>query len=155
MKYLLLALALTACAPAVIQSQPVPVVIAAPAPVVTVPPVVVPAPVPVPAPIVVIPAPVVPASLPTGPLVTLDASQVTVTLADSTLTIKLTDPAGTWLRLTLPDGSESGITDNGACHCIGLGGASAHLLNVGFLAGLSVFTSPTLDGPWTLAAKTQ
>jgi hypothetical protein len=156
MKYLLLALALTACAPAVIQSQPVPVVVVAPAPVVTVPPVVVPAPVPVPAPIVVIPAPVVPASLPTGPLVTLDASVLTVTLKDSTLTIKLTDDAkGTWFRLTLPDGTASGITDIGPCHCLGLGGASAHLLNVSFLAGLVISTSPTLDGPWTVAARTQ
>jgi hypothetical protein len=137
MKYLLLALVLSACTvPAVVQVQPAPVVIAAPAPVVTVPP-------------------VIPASLPTGPLVTLDSSAVTVTLAGNVLTIKLTDPAGTWLRLTLPDGSESGITDNGACHCIGLGGVSAHLLNVGFLAGLVISTSPTLDGPWTLAARTQ
>jgi hypothetical protein len=133
-----LALTLAACTvPAVVQVQPAPVVIAAPAPVVTVPP-------------------VIPASLPTGPLVTLDSSAVTVTLAANVLTIQLAPSmTGTWLRLTLPDGSESGITDNGACHCIGLGRASAHLLNVSFLAGLSVFTSPSLDGPWTLAAKTQ
>jgi hypothetical protein len=143
MKLLLLALALTACAmPAVVQVQPAPVVIVAPAPVVTLPPVTAP---------IVLSTPV---PLPTGPL-TLDSSAVTVTLAANVLTIKLTDPAGTWLRLTLPDGSESGITDNGPCHCIGLGGVSAHLLNVGFLAGLSVFTSPSLDGPWTLAARTQ
>jgi hypothetical protein len=136
MKCLLLALALTACAPAVIQAQQ-PVVIVAPAPVVTV-------------------SPVIPASIPTGPLVTLDASVLTVTLKDSTLTIKLTDDAkGTWLRLTLPDGTASGITDIGPCHCLGLGGASAHLLNVGFLPGLVISTSPTLDGPWTLAARTQ
>jgi hypothetical protein len=157
MKYLLLALALSACTvPAVVQVQPPPVVVVAPAPVVTVPPVVVPAPVPVPAPVVVIPAPVIPASVPTGPLVVLDASVLTVTLKDSTLTIKLTDDAkGTWFRLTLADGTASGITDIGPCHCIGLGGASAHLLNVGFLPGLVISTSPTLDGPWTLAAKTQ
>jgi hypothetical protein len=137
MKYLLLALALTACTvPAVVQVQPAPVVIVAPAPVVTVPP-------------------VIPAGLPTGPLTTLDSSAVTVTLAANVLTIKLTDPAGTWLRLTLPDGSESGITDFGPCHCIGLGGQGPHLLNVGFLAGLSVVTSPSLDGPWTVAARTQ
>jgi hypothetical protein len=153
----LLALVLSACAmPAVVQVQPAPVVVVAPAPVVTVPPVVVPAPVIVPAPVVVIPAPVIPASIPTGPLVTLDASVLTVTLKDSTLTIKLTDDAkGTWMRLTLPDGKESGITDVGPCHCLGLGGASAHLLNVSFLPGLVISTSPTLDGPWTIAAKTQ
>jgi hypothetical protein len=49
----------------------------------------------------------------------------------------------------------SGVTDSGACHCIGLGGNGPHVLNVGFLAGLTVSTSPSLDGPWTLAATTQ
>ena len=49
----------------------------------------------------------------------------------------------------------SGITDANACHCIGLGGAGAHQVGVSFLAGLTVLTSPTLDGPWTVAAHTQ
>ena len=148
MKYILLALALTACTPMVIQQQPAPVVIVAPAPVVTLPPVEVP-----PAPVIV---PVSLPPVPAGPLTVLDASQVTVTLSDSTLTIALApNVSGTWLRLTLPSGAESGITDSGACHCIGLGGEGPHLLNVGFLAGLTVLTSRTLDGPWTLAAHTQ
>jgi len=121
-RYLLLALALTACAmPAVTQTQPAPVVIVAPAPVVT-----------------------------------LDASAVTVTLADSTLTIQLApNVTGTWLRLTLPSGAQSGITDANACHCIGLGGAGAHVIEVSTPVGLSVYTSPSLDGPWTLAARAQ
>jgi hypothetical protein len=139
-----LALTLAACTvPAVVQVQPTPVVIVTPVPPVTVPP--------VPAPVIV------PVSLPpAGPLVTLNASAVTVTLAANVLSIRLTDDlAGTWLRLTLPDGSNSGITDFGPCHCIGLGGNGTHLLNVSFLPGLSVLTSSTLDGPWTVAARTQ
>ncbi|WP_407540452.1 hypothetical protein Q0M94_03375 [Deinococcus radiomollis] len=153
-RYLLLALALTACTvPAVVQVQPAPVVVVAPAapvppPVVSVPPVAVPV-------ILSTPTPL-PAPVPIGPLTILDASSVTVTLADSTLTIALPpNVTGVWLRLTLPSGAQSGITDAGACHCIGLGGQGPHLLNVGFLAGMSVYTSPTLDGPWTLAATTQ
>ena len=142
MKYLLLALALTACAPPTLVQQPV--VVEAPAPVITVPPVA--------APVVLS----VPVPLPATPLTILDAYAVTVTLVNSTLTIALTDDAqGTWLRLTLPSGAQSGITDSGACHCIGLGGQGAHLLNVSYLPGLSVSTSPSLDGPWTLAATTQ
>ena len=146
MKYLLLALLLTACVPAVVQTQP-PVVIVTPAPVVVAAPrVIVPDPVPV----------IIPATLPTGPLVVLDASQVTVVLSGNTLSIALApDVTGTWLRLTLPDGRESGITDNGACHCLGLGGASAHLVAVTFLPGLTVSTSSSLDGPWTVAAMTR
>ena len=150
MKYILLALALTACTPMVIQQQPAPVVIVAPPPVVTLPPVEVP---PV---LAVAPVVAVLAAVPPAPLVISDASQVTVTLSDSTLTIALSpNVTGTWLRLRLPSGAQSGITDANACHCIGLGGSGAHLLNVGFLAGLSVYTSPSLDGPWTLAARTQ
>lgn len=146
-RFILLALALTACAmPAVTQTQPV--VIVAPAPVVTMPPV----PVTAPAPIVLS----TPVPLPAAPLTILDASSVTVTLSDSTLTIALApNVTGTWLRLTLPSGAESGITDSGVCHCTGLGGEGPHLLNVGFLGGLTVLTSPTLDGPWTVAARTQ
>ncbi len=157
-RFIMLAmLALTACAPAVVKAQPPvvtpPVVVVVPAPVI---PASVPAPVPAPV-VSVLPssAPMI-LPLPVGPLTVLDASQVTVTLADSTLTIALApNVSGTWLRLTLPDGHESGITDNGACHCTGLGGNGPHLLNVGFLAGLTVLTSPTLDGPWTVAARTQ
>ena len=149
-RLLLLSLALSACAmPAVTQQQPAPVVIVAPAPVVTLPPIAAPV-------VLSVPVPLPAAPVPTGPLTILDASQVTVTLADHTLTIALTDDAhGTWLRLTLPSGAQSGITDSGSCHCIGLGGNGPHLLNVSFLAGLSVYTSPTLDGPWVLAATTQ
>ena len=132
MKLLLLALALTACAPAVVQSQP-PVVV------VVQPPVVVP-----------------PASLPTGPLVTLDATSVTVTLADQTLTIRLTDDAaGAWVRLVLPDGTVSPVTESPGCACLGLGGNSAHQFSVTFLPGLSVETSISPLGPWIPAARTQ
>ena len=141
MKLLLLALTLTACAPAVVQSQP-PVVVVVPAP----------------APVVTPPAPVVlpPASLPTGPLVSLDATAVTVALVDQTLTIRLTDDAvGAWVRLVLPDGSISPVTQSPGCACLGLGGASAHSFAVTFLPGLSVETSTSLLGPWIPAACTQ
>ena len=137
MKLLLLALALTACAPAVVQSQP-PVVVVVPAPVQP-PPVVLP-----------------PASLPTGPLVTLDTTAVTVALVDQTLTIRLTDDAvGAWVRLVLPDGSISPVTQSPGCACLGLGNASAHSFAVTFLAGLSVETSTSPLGPWIPAARTQ
>ncbi|WP_407543766.1 hypothetical protein Q0M94_28605 (plasmid) [Deinococcus radiomollis] len=153
-RYLLLALALTACAMPAIQQQPV--VIQPPAPALSVPPVVTLPPVVVPPVLAVAPVIAVLAAVPPAPLTVLDASQVTVTLADSTLTIALApNVSGVWLRLTLPHDIQSGITDTGACRCIGLGGQGPHLLNVGFLAGLSVYTSPTLDGPWTLAATTQ
>ena len=141
-KLLFLSLTLTACAMPTIQQQPV--VVQAPAPVVSVPPVA---------------APVIlstPMALPVTPLTIVDASSVTVALADSTLTIALApNVSGVWLRLTLPHGVESGITDTGPCHCIGLGGQGAHQIDVGFLTGLSVYTSASLDGPWTLAATTQ
>ncbi|WP_407538864.1 hypothetical protein Q0M94_11855 [Deinococcus radiomollis] len=151
---LALALALTACAMPAIQQQPV--VIQPPAPALSVPPVVTLPPVVVPPVLAVAPVIAVLAAVPPAPLTILDASSVTVTLADSTLTIALApNVSGTWLRLTLPHGIESGITDANACHCIGLGGQGPHQINVGFLAGLSVYTSPTLDGPWTLAATTQ
>ena len=147
-RYLLLALTLTACAMPAVQRQPAQA--QAPTPVVSVPP--------VPAPVILstpVPLPV-PVPVPAGPLTILDASQVTVTLAANTLTVALSpNVTGTWLRLTLSDGRESGITDSDPCHCIGLGGDGPHALNVGFLAELSVYTSPTLDGPWTLAAHTQ
>ena len=140
MKLLLLVLALTACAPAVVQSQP-PVVVVTPAPL------------PVPAPVVVV---VPPASLPTGPLLVLDSTAVTVTLTDQTLTIRLTDAAaGAWVRLVLPDGSVSPVTQSPGCACIGLGGNSAHQFSVTFLPGLSVETSTSPLGPWTPAARTR
>ena len=142
MKLLLLALALTACAPAVVQSQP-PVVVVTPAP----------APLPVPAPVVVV---VPPASLPTGPLLVLDSTAVTVTLQDQVLTIRLTDDAvGAWVRLVLPDGTVSPVTQSPGCACLGLGGASAHSFAVSFLPGLSVETSASPLGPWTPAARTR
>ena len=145
MKLLLLALTLTACAPAVVQSQPPVVVVVPPAPAT--------APAPVPAPVVVV---VPPASLPTGPLVTLDATAVTVTLVDQTLTIALApNVSGAWVRLVLPDGSISPVTQSPGCACLGLGGASAHSFAVTFLAGLSVETSTSPLGPWIPAARTQ
>ena len=129
MRYLLLALALTACAPAVIQTQP---------PVVTVPPIV---------------APPVPA--PPGPLVTLDASALTVTLQGQVLTVRLTDDvAGAWVRLVFPDGTVSPVTQSPGCACLGLGGNSAHQFSVTFLPGLSVETSVSPSGPWIPAART-
>ena len=148
-KLLLLSLTLlSACAMPALQQQPV--VVQPPAPVVSVPPV--PAPVVLSTP-VPLPAPV---PVPVGPLTVLDASQVTVTLVNSTLTIALApNVSGVWLRLTLPDKTDSAITNFGACHCIGLGGQGAHRIDVDFLAGLSVYTSASLDGPWTLAATTQ
>ena len=73
MKYILLtfALALTACAPAVVKTDP-PVVIIVP-PVILPPPVVLP-----------------PATIPAGPLVVTDASQVVTTLVKDVLKIELT-----------------------------------------------------------------
>ena len=139
MKYLLLAfaLALTACAPAVVKTDP-PVVI-------IVPPVIIPPPV------------IPPATIPAGPLVVTDASQVVTTLVKDVLKIELTPGVlGVWLRLTLPDGTPSPVTDtNGPCHCLGLGGASAHEISLTFLPGVLVSTSPSLDGPWTPAALTR
>lgn len=140
MKLFLLALALTACAPAVVQSQP-PVIVVTPAPL------------PVPAPVVVV---VPPASLPTGPLLVLDSTAVTVTLQDQVLTIWLTDDAaGAWVRLLLPDGAVSPVTQSPGCACLGLGGNSAHQFSVTFLPGLSVETSISPLGPWIPAARTR
>ena len=126
-----------------------------PAPVITLPPVPEPMPEP-PLPVPPTPEPLPAPVLDLPPLLLLDDSKVTTTLADRTLTVELApDVAGVWLRLTLPDGRQSGVTDHGACRCIGLGGNGPHRLAVLNMPGLTVLTGLTLSGPWTVAATTQ
>jgi hypothetical protein len=137
---LLLTRALTACAPGMTQVTQAPVRPQAAA--VTVTP-----PVPV----------IVPGTVePEAPLTITDASAVTVTLAHNILTIALNpDVPGIWLRLTLADGRGSPITDNGPCHCIGLGGSGTSQLALSNPVGLTVLTSVNLNGPYTEAAHTR
>lgn len=151
-RILLPVLFLTACSapisvplPPVVTDLPVPVTTTPPAPEPQPPVLQPPAPSPTPEPV---PAP--------PPLLVLDESAVTTTLEDSRLTVQLApEVSGVWLRLTLPDGSESGVTDHGACRCVGLGGDGPHRIVVLNLPGMTVLTSPTLDGSWTVAARTQ
>jgi hypothetical protein len=87
----------------------------------------------------------------------MDASAVTVTMTDANLTIKLTEDAqGAWVRVLLPDGTVSPATLSPAGAFLGLGGLSAHRIDLSFLPGLRIETAlnPTA-GPWTLAARTQ
>jgi hypothetical protein len=132
MKAILLALALTACT------------VPAQAPAVT----------PTPSPVTVTPdpAPVIPA--PTGPLLVLDSSGVTVTLENKVLKIELTS-APVWMRIKLPDDSISPITVSPYCGCLDMHAGGLTILKVDFLKGLTVETSTSTSGPWTVAAKTQ
>jgi hypothetical protein len=105
------------------------------------------------------PVPVVVSAVP-GPVRTntsldvLDASTVTVTLTGRALTIRLTDPTGnTWLRVLNPDGTVSLATRSPGCSCLGLG-ATLGSLSLTYAPGLQIETSPTREGPWTLAART-
>ncbi|GGR19012.1 hypothetical protein [Deinococcus ruber] len=126
------ALALSACAPAVMTQA-------------SSPPITAPAP----------PVPVVSVPVQTAPLTVLDVSAVTVTLDEFELTIRLNpDVPGVWLRVLLPDGSVSPVTLSPYCPCLGLS-AQLPSLKLTFLPGLSIQTAPTLDGPWTVAANTQ
>ena len=136
MRLLLLALVLASCAPTVIDTGPATGTLPPPVTVILPPPVV-----------------ILPATL---PVTVLDEKAVSVTLTDGVLRVALADGVtGIWVRLTLPGGQESAVTDNGACHCLGLGGASAHEIAVVFIPGLTVSTSASLDGPWTVAATTR
>ena len=114
-----------------------------------------PAPVRSPAPVEFPAQPVTPAPAPpvATPLEILDTSAVTVTTDGRTLSITLVS-AGTWLRLRLPDGGISPITTGPTCECIGLGGQGPHVLIVSWLSGAAVETSDSLQGPWTVAART-
>jgi hypothetical protein len=92
---------------------------------------------------------------PTLPLVSLDEHLVTVILAGPTLTIRLTDPAGSvWLRVLGADGAVSPATRSPGCGCLGLG-ATLGSLALQWGPGLRIETATTPDGPWTLAATTQ
>lgn len=147
-RFILLALLLSACAPAVVKADPPVVIVTPPVPVVSPAPVAAP---PVPAPVVTVPAPLNPR------LDILDASFVTVTSPDEkTVTVTLTQ-LGTpvWLRVRLPNDTISEVTTSPAGAFIGLY-AALPTLSLKYLPGLSVEVATNLvTADWVVAAKTK